>query len=161
MKQIIRLIILLLLSTGINRIQAQEAITASGGNASGNNGSASYAAGQPTYIMLKGSTGSALQGVLQPYEIINTTGVINSPDTPFSLVTFPNPVSDYLILKINDFNNNEMSFQLYDLNGKLLKNKEIKKDLIRIEMKDLLPGIYYLSLRKNNIKVKTFEIIKQ
>ena len=60
---------LLLLVFGITTAQAQQAITATGGNASGSGGTVAYSVGQIIYATNTGTTGSVAQGVHQPYEI--------------------------------------------------------------------------------------------
>ena len=55
-------------------LQAQEAISASGGNASGSNGTLSYTVGQVVSSYIIGSEGTVTQGVQQPWEIFQLTG---------------------------------------------------------------------------------------
>lgn len=57
----IKLCAVLLLGLGLTRLQAQEAIPASGGNATGNGGSASYSVGQVVYTTNTGTNGSAVR----------------------------------------------------------------------------------------------------
>ena len=54
---------LLLLVFGITTAQAQQAITATGGNASGSGGTIAYSVGQIVYTTYTGATGSVAQGV--------------------------------------------------------------------------------------------------
>ncbi len=53
--------IVLLTGISLTGIQVQESINASGGNASGNGGSASYSVGQITYQTHTGTAGSVAQ----------------------------------------------------------------------------------------------------
>ena len=71
----LKLITLLLLGVGLTGLQAQQAIPASGGNASGSGGSASYSVGQVIYSKNTGTNGSVAQGIQQPYEIMVVTGI--------------------------------------------------------------------------------------
>ena len=50
--------------------QAQEAVSAAGGNASGSGGTASYTIGQVAYTTNSSASGTITQGVQQPYEIL-------------------------------------------------------------------------------------------
>ena len=63
------IIIILLIILSSFRIMAQQAINASGANATGSGGSVSYSVGQVLYTTNSGSNGSSAQGVQQPYEI--------------------------------------------------------------------------------------------
>ena len=58
-----------LLTIWLARLQAQEATTATGGDATGNGGFASYSVGQVVYTNNTGAGGSVLQGIQQPYDI--------------------------------------------------------------------------------------------
>ena len=70
-----KLTALLLLGIGFNQGYAQQATTASGGDASGSGGSVAHSVGQTVYTTNTGSNGSVAQGVEQPYEISITTGL--------------------------------------------------------------------------------------
>jgi len=62
------LVILLFLE--LSKLQAQEATTTAGGEASGSGGYASYTVGQVVYTTKTGTNGnSVIEGVQQPYEI--------------------------------------------------------------------------------------------
>lgn len=62
------------MTLGITTAYAQQASTASGGNASGSGGSASYSVGQTAYTVSNGN-GSVSQGVQQPFEISIVTDI--------------------------------------------------------------------------------------
>ena len=59
------ILFLLLLGFGLTA-QAQQATTATGGDATGSGGSAAYSVGQIVYTTHTGTTGSVAQGVQQP-----------------------------------------------------------------------------------------------
>ena len=71
----LKLILLLLLFFGFKSIQAQKTVPASGGEASGNKGSASYSIGQMIYTSNVGTNFSRTEGVQQSYEITLTTSI--------------------------------------------------------------------------------------
>jgi len=110
----------LLLGLGITGIQAQTSVNATGGNASGSGGSASYSVGQVVYTKNTGINGTVAQGVQQPYEISVVTSIKEAKGISLSVSVFPNPTSDYLTLGIDEFEISNLSYQLYDMNGKLL-----------------------------------------
>ena len=58
-----------------NFLTAQEAITTSGGDASGSGGSVSYSVGQILYSTNTGANGSVAHGVQQPFEISVVIGI--------------------------------------------------------------------------------------
>lgn len=100
-----------LLWTGL--AQAQESVNASGGDATGSGGTVAYSIGQVVYTTNTGSNGSVAQGVQHAYEIF-TVG-IKETALNISLTIFPNPTTDNLTLQISDYNNEKLSFQLFDI----------------------------------------------
>jgi len=141
-------------------IQAQEAIPASGGNASGSGGSVSYTVGQVFYTINTGSNGSTAQGVQQPFEISIVTGNIVSNGINLTCSVYPNPTSRYIKLMVAHYNAKNMTYQLYDNSGKLLENKTIDGKEIWIDMGDLIVASYILKVSMDGKVSKTFKIVK-
>jgi hypothetical protein len=138
---------------------AQKNTVASGGNATGSGGSTSYSVGQVLYITSTGTNGSVAQGVQPPYEI-STTGRINETAIHLALSVYPNPTTNYLTLKVDDFQLSTLNFQLLDLQGKVIKNNKVTASNTIITMEYLPKAIYFLTLKKENQLIKTFKIIK-
>lgn len=154
----IKLIAILLFGFGLTSLQAQESINAIGGDASGSGGSASYSVGQVVYTTSTGTNGSVAQGVQQPYEISVVTGIKEAKG--INLSVYPNPTTDYLALSIDEFDISNLSYQMYDMNGKLLQNKKITGNQTSIVMSNLNTATYFLKVIHRNKEVKTFKIIK-
>jgi hypothetical protein len=150
----------LLLGLKLLGLQAQQVIPASGGNASGSGGTASYTVGQVLYTTNIGSKGSVVQGVQQTYEISVISGVENAKDINLSYIVFPNPTADYLTLKINSNSQIRFVASLYDINGRLISMQGIESNESRIEMKNLVSGVYFLKVYNTIGLIKTFKIIK-
>ena len=148
------------LGLGLTGLQAQESINTTGGNASGSGGSASYSVGQVVYTANIGANGSELQGVQQPYEISVVTGIEEARDINISVSAYPNPTTDYLTLSISQFENSNLSYQLYDIEGKLLQSKIITGNQTTIVMSKLETANYFVKVFQENKEVKTFKIIK-
>jgi len=159
-KKQLKLSALLLLGLGLTGLQAQESINATGGNASGSVGSASYSVGQIVYTTNTGTNGSVAQGVQQPYEISVVTAIEEAKDITLSVSAYPNPTSDYLTLHIEEIDILNLSYQLLDMNGKLLQNEKITGDQTNIVMSNLEPATYIMKVIQENKEVKTFKIIK-
>jgi hypothetical protein len=159
----IKLSVLLLLGLGLTGLYAQEAIPATGGNASGSGGSASYSIGQDVYTTITGSNGSVAQGVQQPYEISVVTSIGEAIGIKPDITAYPNPATDFITLKVDasiTFSIQSMSYQLSDISGKLLENKKLTSNETSIDMKNLVPSIYFLKVTSNHKEVITFKIIK-
>ena len=152
----------LLLGLGINLTHAQYATTSSGGNASGSGGSVSYSIGQVVYTTNTGINGSVAQGVQQPYEISVVMGIEENKGISLVFSAYPNPTTDFLTLKIDGakINIQSMSFQLFDISGKLLESKKIEGDKTSISMENLASATYFLKLYDMDKEVKIFKVIK-
>jgi hypothetical protein len=156
----LNLSVVLLLGLGLTGLQAQESVNASGGNASGGGGSASYSVGQVVYTTNTGTSGSVAQGVQQPYEISVVTAIEEAKGINLSVSAYPNPTTDYLTLRIDEFDISNLSYHLYDMKGNLLQNKIITGNQTSIVMSNLLPATYFVKVVQGNKELKTFKIIK-
>lgn len=144
---------------GLGGLHAQENSVAAGGEATGSGGSTSYTIGQVVYTTTTGSNGSASQGVQQPYEIF-TVG-INETELTISLSVFPNPTVDDLTLQISDYNNEKLSYQLYDMQGKLLNTGNVTANQTKINTSSLPAATYFINVvNQKKRKVQSFKIIK-
>jgi hypothetical protein len=143
------------------RLNAQEAPTTSGGNASGSEGSVSYSVGQIIYTYNTGTNGSEAQGVQQPFEISVITNISEKKGADISISVFPNPTSNYLILNIDFSNNNEQYYTLIDIKGNIIDSKKIDSKETTIYTNFLEPSTYFLKITENNKEIKTFKIIKK
>jgi hypothetical protein len=149
-----------LIFIGISGLQAQVAIPASGGNASGSGGITSYTVGQVVYTTNTVTNGSVSQGVQQPFEILVVSGIEQAKGINLECSAYPNPTADFFNLNVENFNNENLSYQLFDISGKLLENKKLTSSETRIDMNNHVPTIYFLKVMDNQIEVKTFKIIK-
>lgn len=146
-----------LLWTGL--AQAQESVNTTGGDATGSGGTAAYSVGQVVYTTNTGASGTVSQGVQQAYEIF-TVG-IKETELNISLSVFPNPTADNLTLQISDYNNEKLSYQLFDMQGKQLSNGQIVAQQTQINMNSLPTATYFINVvNQENKKVQSFKIIK-
>jgi hypothetical protein len=155
----LKLIALFLL--GLTGLQAQESINATGGDASGGAGSVSYSFGQVICQTHTGTNGSVAQGVQQPFEISVVTAIEEAKGINLSVTAYPNPTTDYLTLCISEFDISNVSYHLYDMQGRLLQSEKITDKLTSIVMGNLVPATYFVKVIQANKEVKTFKIIKK
>jgi hypothetical protein len=147
-----------LLSFSVNAQTSHQVLSATGGDASGSGGSVAYSVGQIVYTTSTGTSGSVAQGVEQAYEI-SSVG-IKETALNISLSIFPNPTSDYLTLKVEDYNNEALSYSLLDEQGKLVLNEQITNQDTQVAMSTLARGAYFINVLQENKKIQTFKIIK-
>jgi hypothetical protein len=141
-------------------IQAQETIPTTGGDATGSGGSSTYSVGQLVYTTNTDTGGTVTQGVQQSFELFT----LSNPELTtvnLSVITYPNPTSDYLTLKITDSALNNLSYKFIDINGKVVAIGPITNADTQIAMQQLAIGIYILKVNQNNKELKTFKIIKK
>ncbi len=156
----LRLSALLLLIIGLTGLQAQETIPATGGDASGSGGSASYTIGQIGFQTHTGTNGSVAEGVQQPYEISVITGLEEAQNINLSVSAYPNPTTDHLTLTVEGYEISDLRFQLYDIQGKLLQNEKITDSKMSINMNKFAPAVYFIKVSDNKKQIKKFKIIK-
>jgi len=138
---------------------SQKAIPASGGNATGSGGSSSYTVGQLVYTTNTGS-GTLTQGVQQSIELFT----LSNPELTtvnLTAVTYPNPTSDYVVLAISDAKLTDLSYALFDLQGRAVVKGSVSQERSKISMENLASGTYILKVSQNNQALKTFKIIKK
>ena len=138
---------------------AQNAIVASGGNATGSGGTSNYTVGQVAYTNQVGSNGSFNQGVQQPIEIF-TLGSDDFPQITLAISVYPNPTSAFVNLSIANYNSENICYQLFDFNGRVVKFDKINQQQIQISLNNSPNAIYFLTVLDNNKVLKTFKIIK-
>ncbi len=154
-----KIFILLFLSLNIG-LYAQQTTVSAGGEASGSGGSVSYTVGQVVYTTSTTTNGTVAQGVQQPFEISEITGVSETGIT-LKMSVYPNPTTDYLQLDVDNEQNVEMLYyQLFGINGQLLQKQEILAVETQIKMADYKQGIYFLNIVANKQKLKSFKIVK-
>ena len=154
---------LLLLVIGVMYLgstQAQESSNASGGDATGSGGTVAYSVGQVVYTTNTSTSGTVSQGVQQAYEIFKVG--IKESGLDVSLSVFPNPTIGNLTLKISGYNKEKLSYQLYDMQGKLVNSGEVKSKRTQIRTEHLSSATYFLNImNQQHQKVETYKIIKQ
>ena len=112
------------------------------------------------YTINSGSSGTVTQGVQQSIELFT----LSNPELTtvnLTAVTYPNPTSDYITLKISDSALDNLSYKLIDVNGKVIANGSITNADTQISMQSLALGMYILKVNQNNQELKTFKIIKK
>ncbi len=142
----------------LSGLKAQQVIPATGGSASGSDGTVSYTVGQVAYSNINATDGSVTEGVQQPWEISVVNG-IDIVGIDLEISAFPNPTSNNLTLTVaSGFQG--LSYQLYDMQGKNLQNKVIDDRNTSIDLERYAPAVYFLRVRNETNEIKTFKIIK-
>ena len=139
------IIIILLIILSSFRIMAQQAINASGANATGSGGSVSYSVGQVLYTTNSGSNGSSAQGVQQPYEISTTLSLPEANDIRLMSV-YPNPTTNRVVLNVGNYGTTNLSLQFIDSNGRILLENKIINIETNLDIENYPVAIYFLKV---------------
>ncbi len=139
---------------------SQQGVHSSGGEASGSGGSVSYSVGQLFYHVHYGADAFVAEGVQQPYEISVITVVEEAEDISLLFRTYPNPVSDFLVLETTGHETGKLRYQLFDMKGMLLQEQQVVDAQTTIPMRGYDPAVYFLRLTRQNEVIKTFRILK-
>jgi hypothetical protein len=142
-----------------HQVYGQESVNAGGGDLKGSGGSGSFSVGQVFYITASGSSGSVAQGVQQTYIVSVITGKKEIIDR-IKLTVFPNPATDKLILQPEDGETENISFQLFDVNGTLLQTGEINGVSSQVPMNSYVSGTYFLKVMKDKEELMVYKIVK-
>lgn len=154
-----KITILFLLGLGLSGLKAQDATTAAGGDATGAGGSVAYSVGQAVYTSVESASGSVNQGVQQPYVFV-ITGINTNPNINLLIAVYPNPSTAFINLNVENLDLANLSFQLFDVQGKLLVNQKITDTTTSILMAEFASGSYFLKVIDNKSELKAFKIIK-
>ena len=158
MRKIYGIILLFVLSATMSF--AQNAVSVSGGEATGNSGSVSYSIGQTFYSANVGSNGQVSEGVQQPYEIYDVNEVQLEISGAISLSAFPNPTSDYLSLRIDGDYIDGLSCAMFDISGREIMQMRITSSETRLDVQQLPSATYFVRVMKEKDEVKTFKVVK-
>jgi len=154
----------LLLGLAVSQSYGQSEIVPSGGEGLGTGGTTSFTIGQIAYQTTDTQSDYVAEGVQQPYEIFTVLDIGGSDLISLSFSAYPNPTTDYLILKFDeaqDVLNKTLTFSLYNATGQQLNHNKLSDISTKIEMKHLPKGIYFLKIVNKDIAIKTFKIIKK
>ena len=76
----------------------------------------------------------------------------------YEAIIFPNPTEDILNIRTSTFEN--VTYTLYDAQGKLVMQDILSAEQTPIQVSQLAPGSYSLTLNNETQNLKTFKLIK-
>jgi len=140
-------------------LPAQQTVPATGGDAAGMGGSASFTVGQVAFSPLNGPNFVVSEGVQQAYEIA-TSSIGEGTGFEIEILAYPNPTTGNLNLRINHPIPEDLSYQVFDFRGVLVEQQPLYQSMSAIDLQDLAEGVYTFSLLQNNTLIKTLRIVK-
>ncbi|MEI8136241.1 MAG: T9SS type A sorting domain-containing protein [Bacteroidota bacterium] len=146
-------------------------VTASGANTytwsdgGGNNATVTYTVnGDQTFTVTGSNFGCIATATLQVYNIL-CTGVLELGANNTSFNVYPTPAIDNITLKMNGSKNIDVTFEVYDVSGKLVikQNGSFSKDKLeqKINVAALANGIYFLKVVSKQGSSQNLKIVKE
>lgn len=126
-------------------------------------GATVYTTGQITYKDQMQKPSSTMGDVQYMYDIYSLS--LGENKNNFDAKLFPNATSSYLLLELSNYKNDNLSYEISDMQGKVLEKAIIKRATLTNNKTQvdviLLPiSSYILSIFENDHKVESFKIKK-
>lgn len=136
-------------------LHAQEVVSTQGDSYSNTSGSIDFTIGE--VIISTGTDGT--NNLTQGFHQTNWNFVGLEDHTPsYQATIFPNPTSDILNIQTSTFDN--VTYTLYDAQGKLVIEDQLSAEQTPIQVSQLAPGNYSLTLNNATQTLKTFKLVK-
>lgn len=137
-----------------------QTLDSAGGEASGEAGSVSFSIGQLSYVTISDKKLEVFQGVQLPVYIETDISTPIAKTFNMDIQAYPNPTTDYFVINLKNYENEKLSYNFYNLQGKLIDSQPINSAKTRVDCTNLQAAVYLLSINYNNIPIKTLKIIK-
>ncbi len=142
-------------------VSAQEVVSTQGESYSNASANIDFTIGE--VIIATGTDGT--NDITQGFHQTNWNFVGLEDFAPnYEATIFPNPTEDVLNIRTSTFEN--VTYTLYDAQGKLVMQNMLSAEQTPIQVSQLAPGSYSLTLNKpmrehQDLLLKTFKLIKQ
>ena len=147
------LFVLTLLST--LAVTAQEVVSTQGDSYSNASGNIDFTIGEVIINTGTDGTNDLTQGFHQT--TWNFVGLEDHAPS-YEATIFPNPTSEVLNIRTSTFEN--VTYTLYDAQGKLVMQDLLSAEQTPIQVSQLAPGSYSITLTNEMQNLKTFKLVK-
>jgi hypothetical protein len=155
MKNIL-LLFLVVISPGL---LAQQVVSSAGSSMSNASGSISYTIGEGVSQTISNGDKTLTQGFHQT--TLSVSSINEIKDLDFTISVYPNPTNDFVNLLVGKDEVLGFKYQLFDINGKLISQKELEGNETKVSFQHLSSGFYLLRVNNGSQELKSFKIIKQ
>jgi hypothetical protein len=138
---------------------AQQVVSTAGSTLGNSTGSISYTIGESVAQTLTQGDKTLTQGFHQTTISLSTISELE--DLGFSISVFPNPTSNVLTLTLTKENVSGLQYLIFDINGKLISQKNLESAETNVPVDQLIVGFYIIKIQAGNKELKTFKIIKE
>ncbi|MUH38089.1 T9SS C-terminal target domain-containing protein [Zobellia amurskyensis] len=141
-----------------NSSASMASLNVSGGQARSSKGSVVYSVGTIFYTNIETQQNTVSQCIQQAKEL----KIQEVKDMQLvKLRAYPNPTTDYVLIDILDYENENAQYQLFDFRGSLIKNERITTSTTKLPMDDLRSSTYFLKVTVMNKFEKTLTLLKK
>ena len=133
----------------------QEVISTQGDSYTNASGSIDFTIGEVVINTVTDGTNDLTQGFHQTNW--NFLGVEDFAPN-YEAIIFPNPTEDVLNIRTSAFEN--VTYTLYDAQGKLVMQDKLSAEQTPIQVSQLAPGNYSITLSNGTQELKTFKLVK-
>jgi hypothetical protein len=142
----------------IGSLEAQQVISSAGASATGTGVQLSWTIGEPVIETFTGTSAKLTQGFHQ--SMLSVTAIDPTLFPELQVSVYPNPVSTQLRYKISGERIQNLSYRLFNAEGKTILNKTVENPEELINMEIYTSGIYLLKFFREDDPLKTFKIVK-
>jgi len=157
MAEIKYIITILVFSIKFGLVFSQSVITSSVNYSKNNEGSISFAIGEFVSETIQGENVILTQGFYQSKLLATQIDKIIASE--INVTVYPNPIKDVLKLQCNL--QDDLNYELFNLNGISLINGIIQANEMNISFHHIPAGTYLLAIKKENQMIEHFKIVKQ
>jgi hypothetical protein len=140
-------------------VSAQQVVAPAGHFHENTHGSVCWTLGETIIHAFAGSQYQITQGFQQGIVSVSTYAGNLLPG--IEITAYPNPTRDLVIISIQKPTDNQLVYELFGINGNVLKRDILEIPETKIGFDHLLPGTYFIRIIQDIHLIKTFKIIKQ
>jgi len=157
-KSIFILMVSTLIMLANTTLKAQEVIGTSGSQNKTGSAQVNWTIGEVAVSTLGGASTSITEGFHQSKLIV--TNVEQAGEIPYTIKAYPNPVSSFITLKIEKSKVDNLTYHLFNIDGKKIFSKSIVSTETVIDFTALPSTTYILRVSDNKKELSIITIIK-
>jgi hypothetical protein len=142
-----------------NAVYAQQIISSTGSIGQNSSGTISYTLGELVIGSQNNGNSTVTQGFHQTEIIVTVVRELSDPC--LTILAYPNPTNDFITLKFENSEIQNIEYILFDLQGKLLLKEKLKNQEVKVSFETFNPGSYFIKVLMNRKEIRTFKILKK
>ncbi len=133
---------------------AQSSVNTSAKDIENLNGSVSYTLGS-VFFVSRNQGLLTTEGIQQSYTINEIVS-----KSILRVALFPNPTSNLVYFKVENLNYKNLSYRLYDINGRLITSGKILNDQSVVSLQNFPSNIFIVKVFRGELEEQSFKIFK-